>query len=663
MMKQGKIVFAMLAAALGLAGSVLQAASADVIYGSYAPDGLRLPAAIELLADTPYYGQSDVRREDVEPEGSFAPQTVKVLETESGWSIGEAIWKIETMYGPKWIKPKPWEIDIAPPPRIVLLEETPLYRSQSTKGGAVTALAPQEVEVAGAEERWFYTNDPDSKAWIKIHTTWLGDLWAHIPVSRIGTVENVQRKAYYGALPLNNELATAMGVEGKQTDWSQPARGQFQIVREFTTIYDRAFEVQTDKGTTWTRDRGLPILSADDTLKITRRTPLFKTAWGGLQEEEAVLENETVTAFEKITEPLWGGRGPYELWHYSTWYHVRTSKGTGWINKLIGDPEGAVPVRWKLAITDAKELQRFPEVQFNDTSLLLRNQTVQVTEAWNPPNGGSMWLKVQVDNRTGWIPFWSGSQDQIWDQSSQTVVQLAKWNTNGFGIAPVGQDGLQLYSGERIGYTEKGESYLNANLLAEKFQYKLSSAAGSDGLSLAKNDYAIDLQKGAATAVVHWKGDKGDSVPLSEPVRRIGQNLYLNLKDVKSLLGLTQVFAGNEYTLFEKVYSVKLDQLPSRAASGRLELQAFVEDWTSREDYEDGQLPLQMTIEVNGDRGGAQHTAENQGVVNQPKSESSVTLYSLKASRPFAAGTHPVSVVIRIGERIVWKNSINLIVE
>ncbi|NOV04578.1 stalk domain-containing protein [Paenibacillus planticolens] len=654
MMKIKLFTLTMFAAALGFGGLVPQAGAETIYGGSYAPEGLRFPAVIELLADTPYYAEADTY--NAKPEGTFAPQEVHVLEAQSAWSTGESTWKIDTMFGPRWIRPKPWEIDIAPPERIMLLEETSLYRTKSTKGGAVAALSPQEVEVTDAQKQWFYTNDPGSKAWIRVHTTWLGDLWAHIPVNQIGTVQKVQRKAHYYNLPSKSELGAAMGV-GQQQDWSNAKDGDFPIVAEFTTIYDRAFEVQTDQGTSWTRDKGVAILPADETLKIVRETPLFPTVFGGLPKESAVLKDETVTVFEKIVEPLWSGRGPYEIWHNSTWYHVRTSKGTGWINKLVGEPESAVPVHWKVAIKDQKELQHYPEVPFNDTTLLLRNQTVEVTEAWNQPNSGVMWLRVNVDNRSGWISYWSNTLDKVEDQDTPTVAYIAKAGTNGVGIAPAAKDGLQLYTGERIGYTEKGKSYLDAAQLAQKLQYEVSYLRDKDTVMLTKGDYSIELQVGQSHAQVHWQGGKGEGFQLSEPAQYKGDLFYLNLKDVIALFGLTQVYAGNEYTLFEKYYNVTWNDVPMQVNKGRLEMQAFAEDWTSREDYEAGQMPLQMTIEENGDRGGI---SENKAIVNQPDHSAAVLLFSLKASRPFAAGTHQVNVTVRIGERIIMKKSIEV---
>lgn len=659
MMKLKLFTFTVVAAAFGLVGFVSQAA-ADTIYGgSYAPEGLRFPAEIKLLADTPYYAEADTY--STNPEGTFGPQTVHVLETESAWSIGEATWKIETMFGPRWIRPKPWEIEIAPPKRITLFEETPLYRSQSTKNGAVTALSPQEVEVTDAEKQWFYTNDPNSKAWIKVHTSWLGDLWALIPIKQIGTVHNVQRKAYYSNLPSKSELGTAMGISQQQMEWAKPIGGDFEILHEFTTIYERAFEVQTDQGAVWTLDKGVTILPTDEQLKLVRETPLFSTAFGAFTKENAVLTNETVTVFEKIVEPLWTGRGPYSVWHNSTWYHVRSSKGTGWVNKLVGDPESAVPVHWKVAIKDSKELYRYPDLPFNDTTLLLRNQTMEATEAWNPPNGGSMWLKVHVDNRTGWIPYWNNGQDDVWDEDSQTIAHAANAGLNVFGTVITAQDNLQFFTGERVGYTEKGQSYLSLKQLAERLHYEISTATGKDEVTLTRGEYAFDLQANLSSAVVHWKAGEGRTVSLENPVVLNEDGWYMNLKDVLALFGLTQGFAEKDYSILESNYSVREADTQVSVNNGRLELQAFVDDWIGREDYKAGKMPpLQLTIIEDGDDGGVEHISEVKGIVNQPDPSSAVTLFSLKTSRPLAVGTHQVDVVLRIGERIIWSKSIEI---
>ncbi|WP_261305535.1 hypothetical protein [Paenibacillus andongensis] len=661
MIKRKIFAITILAAGLGL-GSLAHRTKAETIYGgSYAPEGIRFPATIELLADTPYY--SDPNQPDDEPEGTFAPQEVNVLTVESSWSIGKATWKIETMFGPRWIRPNPWEIGMEPPKRITLLEETPLYRSQSTKGGSVASLSAQEVEVVAAEKQWFYTNDPSSKAWIKVHTTWLGDLWAHIPVNQIGTVQKVQRKAHYYGLPANSDLGTAMGVGEQQQDWSNSKAGDYTITREFTTIYDRAFEVQTDQGTTWTREKGVTILSANETVAIARETPLIHDVWDGYKKEDAVIKGETVTAFEKIDERLESGRGPYSIWNNSTWYHVRSSKGTGWINKLFGEPESSLPVHWKVKVNDQKELFRYPEIPFSTSTLLLRDQTVEATEAWNGPNGG-LWLKVQVDSRSGWIPFWNYSQDNIWDEDANTIFHISRMNMNSLGIAPAANGGLQLSNGQRIGYTENNQSYLDVIQLAEYFQYKVEKVPNTNAISLSKGEYSFVLQADLGNATLNWHGTKDKSVQLAEMPRHTRDSWYLNLKDVQALFGLTQVVAGNEYSLFEKMYQVRLGELPTSAAKGRLELQAFVDDWTSREDYKSNQMPLQMFIEENGDHGGEGHLTQINGIVNNPDaSVAPVTLFSLKASRPLSNGTHQVSVVIRIGERIIWKHNVEIVVK
>lgn len=659
MIKMKIFAITILATGLGLGSLAHQTKAENVFGGSYAPEGIRFPATIELLAETPYY--ADPNQPDDKPEGSFAPQEVSILAVDSSWSRGAATWKIETMFGPRWIRPNPWEIDMEPPKRITLLEETPLYRSQSSKGGPAASLSAQEVEVVEAKKQWFYTNDPSSKAWIKVHTTWLGDLWAHIPVNQIGTVQKVQRKAHYFGIPSNSDLGTAMGFGEQKQDWSDSKAGDYTIAREFTTIYDRAFELQTDQGTTWTRDKGVTILSANETLDIVREKALIHDVWDGLKKEDAVIAGETVTVFEKIEERLWTGRGPYPIWYDSTWFHVRSSKGTGWINKNVGEPEGAMPVHWRDLVKDPKELQRYPETPFSSSTLLLRDQTVEVTEAWNSPNSGPMWLKAHVDGRTGWIPYWDSLQDTIWDEDTQTVFYMSKINTNSLGIAPAAKDGLQLYNGQRIGYMENNQSYLDVIQLAEQFQYKVEKVPNTNAISLSKGEYSFVLQADLGNAMLNWHGTKDKSVHLAEMPRHSRDSWYLNLKDVQALFGLTQVFAGKEYSLFEKNYNVKSREFPTRAEMGHLELQAFVYDWTSREDYKSDQMPLQMYIEENGDQGGNSNVSKTEGIVNKPDAnDSPVALFSLKASRPLTAGTHQVNVVVRIGERIIWKQTVEI---
>jgi hypothetical protein len=635
--------------------------------GPYTPEGIRIPSSIELLVDTPYY--ADPNQPDSLSEGSFAPQKVKVLQTQASWSIGSATWQIETLQGPRWIRPKPWEIDIAPPPSITLLEETPLYAKQSEKGEPAAWLSPQEVQVTAAEKQWFYTNQPDSKAWIQVHTTWMGDLWAHIPVNRIGTVEKVKKKAHYYSLNAGIELGAAMGiVEQKaapfeQQDWLQ---GDYDVIGEFTTIYDRAFQIQTDKGTTWSRDRGVPVESVDEILEVKSETPLIASIWESPFKELGLLQEEKVTVFEKVTEPLWTGRGPRPIWYGSTWFHVRTSKGTGWINKQYGVPESAVPVRWKVELLEPRELNRYPGIPYETSTLLIRNQTVMATSAADDVVNGVKWLKVTAEGRTGWIPFWSGGQDRIWDEEAGTAMQISVSISSGTNIVfSAENEDLKLYTEQKVGFKENGKEYLDAVQMAEQLRFKAEKASYAEAITFSQGDYSFTLEDGFGTALIYWQGILQRSVGLLEHPRHTGDSWYLGVQDLRTLFGLTQNVSYNNYGLYVKNYKVELSTLPTVVKNGRLEFQAFLSDWTSREELAAGLLPLKLSLEENGDKGGIGFVSNTEPVLSGTALDKLpwVTLFRVSASRQLAPGPHLIDAVLRVGERIVWKQTIRVTAE
>ncbi|MGO4275421.1 hypothetical protein AB4Z22_37245, partial [Paenibacillus sp. TAF58] len=180
--------------------SLVNIANGTVYMGMQAPEGLRIPDTIELLKDTPYYADPDDPKEKA--EGVFAPQSVRVLKGEASWSISSGVqWQIDTMYGPRWVRPFMWDIAITKPDAIVLTEETRLYQSRNDQVEPVASLSPQEVQVVNIEDKWFVGDSRIGKAWVQIHTTWLGDLWIHIPINKIGTVRPVLHRAHYNDEP------------------------------------------------------------------------------------------------------------------------------------------------------------------------------------------------------------------------------------------------------------------------------------------------------------------------------------------------------------------------------------------------------------------------------------------------------------------------------
>ncbi|KIL39444.1 hypothetical protein SD70_19925 [Gordoniibacillus kamchatkensis] len=635
----------------GLLGKPAGTSADFMAQGPYSPDGLRIPGTIELLSDTAYYPAQDTP--DDEPEGWFAPQTVKVIETYGAWSIGAANWKIETMFGPRWIRPKPWEIDIAPPERIVLLADTPLYGKKSERGGPVATLAPQEVEVAGAEKQWFYTNDPSSKAWIQIRTSWMGDLWAHIPVNQIGTIQAVNKTVYYNGLSGNKELEAAVHPERAKPDYATP--GETRVIKQYTTIYDRYFLVETEQGPLWTWQNGVAIAPADETLDVAAEIPLFSEP---ANKELAVISGEKVAVFEKITQPLWYGRGPYEIWHFSSWYHVKTSKGTGWINLLYGEPADAVKVHWNISIHGDRMLMRYPGVPYTSSALLLRNQEADVNAVWTLPDG-TIWLAVTAEGHKGWIPFHIWDQDRLLDLDAGTELQIQAQYPQQLAIQADSRGILTLDQDIRTGYAKEGVDVLNLKAVAEKLGYKETSADNErSAVRYGRGDYSFVLHNGKSSAEIYWKDVLEKTVALgSAPAQQEGE-WYLRQPDVRQLFGLSPI-PWSGHALYEGSYTVELGKLPAKITGGSAQLHAFLYDsqvsWKQK-NLKDALQP-RLTIEENNDLGGNGHASSIEIFpAGKPVTDDTVTqLYRLNASRPLAPGAHDLSLVLRVGERIVWK--------
>jgi hypothetical protein len=656
------LIVSMLVISLGgLLGKPAGTSADFMAQGPYAPDGLRIPESIELLSDTAYYPGPDTPTD--QPEGWFSPQTVKVIETYGAWSIGAATWKIETMFGPRWIHPNPWEIDIAPPERIMLTSDTPLYSKASERGGSVAALAPQEVEVVSAAKQWFYTNDPSSKTWIQVHTSWLGDLWAHIPVKQIGTIQEVNKLVYHNHVSGNPDLLATLQPE-KSTIITYADAGETHIIKEFTTIYDRYFLVETDDGPLWTWQNGVPIVSTNETLNLTTELPLFQ---GPENKELAVVTGEKVSAFEKITEPLWYGRGPYDIWYATTWYHVTTSKGTGWINLLFGEPADAIKVHWKVSLRGDRELMRYPDVGYSSSVLVLRNQEVDVTAVWSLPTGAT-WLKVSSEGHTGWIPFQPWNQDRFWDLDTGTALQIESQYPQQLIISPDSEGHLTLNQDVDAGFVEDGVDVLKLKILTEQLGYKQSDVEGlSEAVRLSKGDYSFILHKGERYAEIYWKDTFTRKIILHSTPTLPDSDWYLDQPDVRQLFGVSPIpwYAG--HALFEGAYKVELGELPSKLTGTTARLDAFLYEtnngWTQKNLKESLQPRLSLE-EIN-----ALSSKDNASVITAAPATKQVTddtvipLYRLSASIPLTAGPHDLNIVLRVGERIVWKQPWHVVME
>jgi len=78
------------------------------------------------------------------------------------------------------------------PEIISLLEETPLYWEPNEKAESGASLSPQDVKVLGTQngDRGFTVSR--STTWIRIHTSWLGDMWIHVSNMKLGVIQPLE---------------------------------------------------------------------------------------------------------------------------------------------------------------------------------------------------------------------------------------------------------------------------------------------------------------------------------------------------------------------------------------------------------------------------------------------------------------------------------------
>ncbi|MGF7034504.1 hypothetical protein J2T17_005455 [Paenibacillus mucilaginosus] len=356
------------------------------------PNGLRIPAAVELLKPTPFYDAADLTSK---PLGTLSPQQVDIVGAEATWSSGRSWYKIHTWLGDKWISPEPWTVQIAPPKTILLTGDTPLYPKRTASAVPTASLSAQEVEVVGAEKQWHYMDShPYEETWLQIRTSWLGDQWIKVPLADIGTVQPVDRKWYYP------------GVQA----FIRPKPHRFpdiienrtlHVTGEFTTIFDMAYRIDNGKGQEeWVLQKGYGIQETAERM-VLRRSVLLLERLGGMSGVR--LEPQAVQVFEKIDTN--GPERPEYTGSTGVWYHVRSDQGEGWINEKYGDPENIQSARGKLKIgAGGTALYRFPNPDLLLNVDRLGAQTFSPAGYWDDGEG-RRWYQADTYAGKVWILF------------------------------------------------------------------------------------------------------------------------------------------------------------------------------------------------------------------------------------------------------------------
>jgi hypothetical protein len=302
-------------------------------------------------------------------------------------------------------------------------------------------------------------------------------------------------------------------------------------------------------------------------------------------------------------------------------------------------------------------------VPFDGSTRLLRQKTVEATAAWDDP-GGMKWLRVAVDGRTGWIPLSYGEQVRIWDEDADTALQIELGTIRGVGIVKSDDGSSKLFNGEQLGYTEDGVEYLDAGLLARELRFTGEKVSYADAVTHTQGDYSFTLESGFRNAIVRWHGAVQRVAQLQDFPRHTDDSWYVSMRDARTLFGLEQTGPdiGNVMYLYEKEYKVELGDVPSRVSGGRLALQAFLYESVPSAERSAGRTPLLISLEVNGEEGGDSLISHEEAVVSgsDRSPEALTSLFRLTASRPLPPGPHQVDVLLRVGERIVWEQTISV---
>ncbi|MGG1551277.1 hypothetical protein [Paenibacillus ferrarius] len=353
------------------------------------PDSLRIPSSIALLKETSFYSDPEDWL-DGEPAGSLAPQEgVKILGGEYTWARGKSWWKISTDLGPKWISPEPWNVDVPPPEKIVLFNDTPIYATTDDTQEPSAILSPQEVQVTGAEKQWFYANGPDEKRWVRIHTSWLGEQWVHLPVAKIGYIKPVDYYSYYGQGQYLLDDPTYNGPYGSMAGpmFKWLGNETAHVTGEFVSVYDTNYQLETETGVKYVHEKGTPIVRGNETITLKADTPLFAAA-DGSHGVALVLPKQSVSSYEKIPS--------FNL------YHVHTSLGDGWVNPDLAEPTNVVKINTKVEIRGQHTLFRFPSEGLTLGGLHVKDAVVEPSAYWEDPHG-TIWYLLETKDGKAWV--------------------------------------------------------------------------------------------------------------------------------------------------------------------------------------------------------------------------------------------------------------------
>lgn len=610
-----------------------------------AADGIHIPQKLTLLEDIPYYVIPNALLNKA--EGSFSPQTVDVIEAEVNWATSPNWWKIHTAIGDRWIKTAPWQIEAPPPPTISLMAETPIYAKPSEKIEPSAALSPQNVTVVDAEKGWFKqeSNDYNPKKWIKIHTTWLGDQWVHLHLDQIGSYQPIDQMAFYSNIYYNLKPH----IDNQTYQYDGILSNQFlHQIGQFHSILGSYYEVGTDGGTKWALADGLHVIPETKTLTRTHPSPLY--TYPSPYEVPMLVLAGDLQVFEKINKEASNDS-------VGEWYHVRTDQGEGWFNPTFAEPEDATIETATIQLYSAvTRLYRYPNTDISLENGQLGPQSIHPLAAWTAPNG-IRWFQINSFVGQAWIQL-EPREDRLVLKDRASDMQMK--GDSSYQGAFYKKDGNYTYGTETIGYDMQGQPYFNSAFLASLYPFNLTGPDVEGWWTLTNaTGYSFRIKAGELKARTLWKGNIAKIVTLAAPPASSDNDgsPLLSLADIRTLFGITSMVSRDnaEVLLSARQYDVAPFQLPTIANGTHAHLSGLLYETTysySNNSSNAISQTLQITV-ADRDTGEPLNTTNVAAMKLLYNLNMYTGLYDISLDQPLKPGINHLSVVFKVGERII----------